>query len=111
MLTPKTKKLLVFLNQFIQSNGFAPSFEEIRVGLGLESKSGIHRQLHILSERGFIRIIPMRARAIEVLKMPPGHEAVEYEFCGLKIMEDANIPEGEIWVRDAKGLRRLMKTA
>lgn len=70
MLTPKQHKLLIYIDDFIKLHGHSPSFEEMKQAVGLKSKSGIHVLLNSLEERGFIRKLPHRARALEVLKMP-----------------------------------------
>ena len=70
MLTQKQKDLLVFINERLQDTGVPPSFDEMKDALSLKSKSGIHRLITALEERGFIRRLPHRARALEVLKMP-----------------------------------------
>ena len=70
MLTKKQKILLIFINKKIRSSGVSPSYEEMKVSLGLKSKSGIHRLITALEERGFIRRLAHKARALEVLKLP-----------------------------------------
>ena len=70
MLTKKQKNLLVFINKKIRSTGVSPSYEEMKNSLNLKSKSGIHRLISALEERGFIRRLPHKARALEVLKLP-----------------------------------------
>jgi repressor LexA len=70
MLTQKQKELLLFINERMRANGVPPSFDEMKDALDLKSKSGIHRLITALVERGFIRRLPHRARAIEVLKLP-----------------------------------------
>lgn len=70
MLTPKQHKLLVFIDEFIKEHGHSPSFEEMKMAVGLKSKSGIHVLINSLEERGFIRKLAHKARALEVLKMP-----------------------------------------
>ena len=70
MLTKKQHELLLFINERIQDSGVSPSFDEMKDALGLKSKSGIHRLITGLEERGFIRRLPHRARALEVLRMP-----------------------------------------
>ena len=70
MLTPKQKQLLLFINERIEATGVPPSFDEMKVALNLKSKSGIHRLIMALEERGFIRRLPHRARALEVTKLP-----------------------------------------
>ena len=70
MLTPKQKDLLMFIHQRVAETGVPPSFDEMKVALELKSKSGIHRLITALEERGFIRRLPHRARALEIVKMP-----------------------------------------
>jgi repressor LexA len=71
MLTRKQHELLVFIHQRIQETGVSPSFDEMKEALDLASKSGIHRLITALEERGFLRRLAHRARALEVLKLPP----------------------------------------
>ncbi len=70
MLTKKQHELLTFINDRISDTGVSPSFDEMKEALDLRSKSGIHRLITALEERGFIRRLPHRARALEVLRMP-----------------------------------------
>ena len=70
MLTKKQRELLLFINDRIKETGVSPSFDEMKEALDLASKSGIHRLITALEERGFLRRLPHRARALEVLKMP-----------------------------------------
>ena len=81
MLTQKQKDLLLFINERMQDTGVPPSFDEMKDALDLKSKSGIHRLITALVERGFIRRLPHRARAIEVLKLPeassPSERAID----------------------------------
>ena len=70
MLTKKQKNLLLFINKKIRSTGISPSYEEMKNSLNLKSKSGIHRLISALEERGFIRRLAHKARALEVLKLP-----------------------------------------
>ena len=70
MLTTKQKELLTFINARLQETGVPPSFDEMKEALALQSKSGVHRLIIALEERGFIRRLPHRARAIEVIKLP-----------------------------------------
>ncbi len=70
MLTRKQYELLVFINRRLSEGGVSPSFEEMKDALGLKSKSGIHRLISGLEERGFIRRLPHRARALEVVRLP-----------------------------------------
>lgn len=81
MLTKKQQLLLQFIHERLQAEGVPPSFDEMKDALELKSKSGIHRLITALEERGFIRRLPNRARALEVIKMPeawaPAEEPVE----------------------------------
>ena len=70
MLTKKQRNLLLFINKKIRSSGVSPSYEEMKNSLNLKSKSGIHRLITALQERGFIRRLAHKARALEVLKLP-----------------------------------------
>jgi len=70
MLTKKQKNLLLFINKKIRSTGVSPSYEEMKNSLNLKSKSGIHRLISALEERGFINRLAHKARALEVLKLP-----------------------------------------
>ena len=70
MLTKKQKNLLLFINKKLRSSGISPSYEEMKESLNLKSKSGIHRLITALEERGFIRRLPHKARALEVIKLP-----------------------------------------
>src|SRR5436853_3222630 len=70
MLTKKQHELLMFINQRLMATGVAPSFDEMKDALNLRSKSGIHRLISGLEERGFVRRLPHRARALEVVKLP-----------------------------------------
>ena len=69
MLTRKQNELLMFINKRLNDDGVSPSFDEMKDALDLRSKSGIHRLVTALEERGFIRRMPNRARAIEVIKL------------------------------------------
>ena len=70
MLTKKQRELLMFLEERISQSGVTPSFEEMKDKVGLKSKSGIHRLISALENRGFIKKLPFKARAIEILKLP-----------------------------------------
>src|SRR5688500_17010875 len=70
MLTAKQHELLNFINDRLSKTGVSPSFDEMREALDLKSKSGVHRLISALEERQFIRRLPNRARALEVVKMP-----------------------------------------
>ncbi len=72
MLTRKQHELLLFIHKRLSEDGVSPSFDEMKEALGLASKSGVHRLVSALEERGFIRRLAHRARALEVLKLPGG---------------------------------------
>ncbi|MEO6359790.1 MAG: transcriptional repressor LexA [Sphingomicrobium sp.] len=75
MLTVKQHELLMFIHDRLGRTGVSPSFDEMREALELKSKSGVHRLISALEERSFIRRLPNRARALEVLKLPELHAA------------------------------------
>ena len=79
MLTKKQKDLLEFIHKRLQKDGVPPSFDEMKDALDLRSKSGIHRLITALEERGFIRRLAHRARAIEIVKLPDGMSAPGFE--------------------------------
>src|SRR3546814_13578176 len=70
MLTAKQHELIRFIQRKLEETGISPSFEEMKDALDLKSKSGVHRLISALEERGFIRRLPNRARALEVIKQP-----------------------------------------
>ena len=72
MLTRKQQELLLFIHERLRDGGVSPSFDEMKEALSLRSKSGIHRLITGLEERGFIRRLPHRARALEVVRLPDG---------------------------------------
>ncbi|MXN67006.1 transcriptional repressor LexA [Stappia sp. GBMRC 2046] len=74
MLTRKQHELLMFIHERLKETGVPPSFDEMKEALDLRSKSGIHRLITALEERGFIRRLPNRARALEVLKLPESYQ-------------------------------------
>jgi len=86
MLTRKQQELLLYINSRLGEDGVSPSFDEMKDAVGLKSKSGIHRLITALEERGFIRRLPHRARALEVLKLPPG---IEGTVATLSVIEGA----------------------
>ncbi len=90
MLTRKQQELLIFINDRLKQGGVSPSFDEMKDALGLKSKSGIHRLITGLEERGFIRRLAHRARALEVLRMPDGVPIVE--DTDPEILQDAKSP-------------------
>ena len=75
MLTKKQKNLLIYINNKIRSTGVSPSYEEMKDSLNLKSKSGIHRLISALEERGFVRRLAHKARALEVVKLPENASA------------------------------------
>ena len=77
MLTAKQQQLLRFIQTRLDADGVSPSFEEMKEALDLKSKSGVHRLINALEERGFIRRLPNRARALEILKLPDAMEAAK----------------------------------
>ena len=75
MLTKKQKNLLIFINKKIRSSGISPSYEEMKNSLNLKAKSGIHRLISALEERGFVKRLAHKARALEVVKLPENASA------------------------------------
>ena len=75
MLTKKQKNLLIFINKKIRSTGISPSYEEMKNSLNLKSKSGIHRLISALEERGFVKRLAHKARALEVVNLPENASA------------------------------------
>ena len=101
MLTKKQHELLLFLEEKISQSGITPSFEEMKNKVGLKSKSGIHRLISALEDRGFIKKLPFKARAIEILKLPN----IKPQSFNNKANEvDKNIVELPIAGRIAAGL-------
>lgn len=92
MLTRKQLELLLFVSQRLKEEGVPPSFEEMKDALNLQSKSGVHRLIVALEERGFIRRMPNRARALEVLKLPDSHTPSLGKKTGFK----PNVIEGAL---------------
>ncbi len=77
MLTKKQRELLLFIHERMKEGDIAPSFEEMKDALDLKSKSGIHRLITSLVERGYLERLPNRARALEVKKLPEGFKSEE----------------------------------
>ena len=75
MLTKKQKNLLVYINEKLKKDGVSPSYDEMRMSLNLKSKSGIHRLISALEERGFVKRLAHKARALEVIKLPENASA------------------------------------
>ena len=92
MLTKKQRDLLNFIHKRVQKNGVPPSFDEMKEALDLRSKSGIHRLITALEERGFIRRLAHRARAIEVIKLPESIGKIKNVFSPRLI--DGGRPDG-----------------
>ena len=74
-MTKKQRELLLYINQRLTATGVSPSFDEMKDALNLKSKSGIHRLVSGLEERGFLKRLPHRARALEVVKLPEASAA------------------------------------
>jgi len=92
MLTRKQHELLIFIHEHLQTTGFSPSFDEMKVGLSLRSKSGIHRLISALEERGFLRRRAHRARALEVVRLPG---ALLQESNHIERSKMANVVQGQ----------------
>src|ERR1700760_2887815 len=98
MLTAKQRELLLFIDNRIKESGISPSFDEMREALDLKSKSGVHRLISALEERGFIRRLPNRARALEVIKLP---ESVAHGVGAPRRGFTPNVIEGNLGRRAA----------
>src|SRR5437868_13407136 len=101
MLTAKQRELLLLIDARLKETGISPSFDEMREALDLKSKSGIHRLIKALEERGFIRRLPNRARALEVLRMPESAVAPRPRGFSPSVIEGSlgkvrSLPDGEI---------------
>ena len=107
MLTKKQLQLLVFIHARTQVNGVSPSFDEMKEALDLKSKSGIHRLITALEERGFIRRLAHRARAIEILRMPETMQPASRGFAPRLITGDRPERPRDAMDLDAAGLRSL----
>lgn len=94
MLTKKQRDLLLFIHESLSEDDIPPSFEEMKDALGLKSKSGIHRLINGLEERGYIERLPHRARALEIKRLPDGMKAQDSSsVIPIKnVAENANIP-------------------
>jgi repressor LexA len=90
MLTRKQHELLRFIHERLREAGVPPSFDEMKDALDLKSKSGIHRLITALEERGFIRRLPNRARAIEVIRMPEVAPAAAGDLVVIRKQDQAN---------------------
>ena len=90
MLTAKQRELLIFIDARLKEGGISPSFDEMREALDLKSKSGVHRLISALEERGFIRRLPNRARALEVVKLPEAKPSAAVTPIRLAVAAPAN---------------------
>ncbi|CAO3355732.1 transcriptional repressor LexA [Azospirillum melinis] len=95
MLTRKQHELLLFIHERLGQGGVSPSFDEMKDALGLKSKSGIHRLITGLEERGFIRRLPHRARALEVLRLPEGLDSSLNRTAAPKPKFQPNVIKGD----------------
>jgi repressor LexA len=93
MLTRKQHELLMFIHERMKETGIPPSFDEMKDALDLASKSGIHRLITALEERGFIRRLPNRARALEVIKLP---DSMNPSLGGTKSRFEPSVIEGNL---------------
>jgi repressor LexA len=93
MLTRKQHELLMFIHERMKEAGIPPSFDEMKDALDLRSKSGIHRLITALEERGFIRRLPNRARALEVIKLP---DSMNPSLGGRKARFEPNVIDGNL---------------
>ncbi|MXP28542.1 transcriptional repressor LexA [Porphyrobacter algicida] len=99
MLTAKQHELIRFIQARLEETGISPSFEEMKEALDLKSKSGVHRLISALEERGFLRRLPNRARALEVIKTPedsvvrPKAASAANDATSIAPSREANIPE------------------
>ncbi|MGN6488811.1 MAG: transcriptional repressor LexA [Devosia sp.] len=93
MLTRKQHELLMFIHERMKESGIPPSFDEMKDALDLRSKSGIHRLITALEERGFIRRLPNRARALEVIKLP---DSMNPSLGGRKARFEPAVIEGNL---------------
>jgi repressor LexA len=93
MLTRKQHELLMFIHERMKETGIPPSFDEMKDALDLRSKSGIHRLITALEERGFIRRLPNRARALEVIKLP---DSMNPSLGGRKARFEPSVIEGNL---------------
>ena len=93
MLTRKQHELLMFIHERMKETGIPPSFDEMKDALDLRSKSGIHRLITALEERGFIRRLPNRARALEVIKLP---DSMNPSLGGRRAKFEPNVIDGSL---------------
>lgn len=96
MLTRKQHELICFINDRLHDTGVSPSFEEMKEALDLKSKSGVHRLISALEERQFIRRLPNRARALEVLRMPERAEPARKKAPGVSNVATLPTPANDV---------------
>lgn len=96
MLTAKQQQLLAYIKTHLEQGGVSPSFEEMKEALDLKSKSGIHRLISALEERGFIRRLPNRARALEIMKLPDGMEATQSRGASVAPLRKPSPPQSSL---------------
>ncbi|RDE07970.1 transcriptional repressor LexA [Pelagibacterium lacus] len=101
MLTRKQHELLMFIHERMKESGIPPSFDEMKEALDLKSKSGIHRLITALEERGFIRRLPNRARALEVIKLP---DSMNPSLGGRKARFEPSVIEGNLGKSPARSI-------
>ncbi len=101
MLTRKQQELLLFIHQRLREDGVSPSFEEMKEALNLKSKSGVHRLIGALEEREFIRRLPNRARALEVLRLPDATSVAGRPTLVHERDTDSNVVHGDFRRRPA----------
>tara|TARA_A100001011_G_C14220605_1_gene804151 strand:- start:56 stop:754 length:699 start_codon:yes stop_codon:yes gene_type:complete len=94
MLTNKQYELLTFIDEILETRGIAPSFEEMKKAINLKSKSGIHRLIIALEERGYLRRLPNRARALEILKLPNNKETNSIKYKNSNVVKGNFSPNG-----------------
>jgi repressor LexA len=104
MLTRKQSDLLKYIHERLAESGISPSFEEMKDALALKSKSGVHRLISALEERGFIRRLPNRARALEILRMPDGKSGIAVNPKAIPEAANDRIVELPLHGRIAAGL-------
>ncbi len=104
MLTTKQKELLMFIHERLKETGVPPSFDEMKEALDLKSKSGIHRLITALEERGFVRRLPHRARAMEIVRLPDSSSRV----CGKKATLTACLLISAVEFEN-RGMRRVRR--
>ena len=92
MLTAKQQQLLCYIKEHLDRGGVSPSFEEMKEALDLKSKSGIHRLISALEERGFIRRLANRARALEIVKLPEGMAMAAPAGAGERVVTPLRAP-------------------